>query len=785
MLRTRVLVAHVVFTAALLAVTTAILAFTAAHAQQTFVPLTEDAAPTRHIHGYVLDPEGAPVVGAIITADDNLDDTITPYSTVADRRGRFALEIAEGDRYISISAHDDRYARPSYDTTLQIGVPIDPAQLPVTLRLLTPTSFSGTVLDPAGKRLSEARIYIASTMHELTVNDHGERYVREYEGKTDSEGKFSMTRLPRSPEWFVIDHPDHASHSYSKEDFPANGLFRLTEGGTVRGCVLNAAGEHVAGVNVVVHGDRLNDFDYGPWYAVSEDDGSLSATKLSVLDYFHKRKEQSAFTLMVNDQRFQEDIYRLYLDEDGALPFVEVTLRPTGSLPKAKEFHVGRKTAPNEATVALRANVPLEPDEEGRFPVVDLDRLSRGEPRYSESEQFNEKGVAQFSGLPPGNYRATVRAKSQGFAPKEFSVTGGHHEITLEAGAASLVGHVEGLHEEDPAPELYWYVSAAGNSIANGGVTVSADGTFEVASLPLGECSMYLYNIAEKLTLQPGENRIVLTLPDGEIRGNVSGVELPRYGDDPPEVRVMEAVDDLAGSAYSTNTIIQHDGTFVVRHVPPGRYEVQAFGRIDNEILPLTEVVDLTAVSSAYVELRPPDVYGKIEGRVIGLPQGLNEFNAPYVAAHHSGQAQTKTRYSQVDATGRYHINRLAPGRYGLSLSGDDLPHIFIPDIEVQPEMITRVDLEIADTRPIFFRFTSKIPFARVALRVLVPDAEFSPVSMSMSNIRENEKHYEVELPYGDYILEARFGDPPGLHTVPFTVPPGDSPLEVHVPYGE
>lgn len=193
--------------------------------------------------GVVVDPAGAPVAGATLTAR-RLKGEGASHPTAANAAGEFTLRLAPGPYELDA---DHPEFRPS---SRQVQVPAKGLRVVLDAG----ASVSGRVLDPDGKPLGAVRVRVIPALLTDFSAESTERQVFE-PALTDDAGRFTVAGL-RAGRVLVMAEDERwglaASEGFSLEGGTRrDGVeVRFRRGRTLEGVVLDEAGEGVRGASV-------------------------------------------------------------------------------------------------------------------------------------------------------------------------------------------------------------------------------------------------------------------------------------------------------------------------------------------------------------------------------------------------------------------------------------------------------------------------------------------------------------------------------------------------------
>lgn len=231
----------------------------------------------RVVEGVVRGPGGSPVAGALLALELS---GVQPYTvqTQSGIDGRFAFE----------GLPPDHLPDPARIRILHAHHALADVQLarsalwePLTIRLERGRRVRGRVLDETGAPVADASVGVISTDRWWTIE--GERIggssmdswtyrilpILAGSGATDAEGRFELPRLPsdalqvlafgRMTTWLVESGKTGAYLPRGTADVD-DVVIRVRRGWTLRGRVVDAAGEPVFGVRVAAEGVQVSDF---------------------------------------------------------------------------------------------------------------------------------------------------------------------------------------------------------------------------------------------------------------------------------------------------------------------------------------------------------------------------------------------------------------------------------------------------------------------------------------------------------------------------------------------
>jgi protocatechuate 3,4-dioxygenase beta subunit len=244
------------------------------------VPLTNAA----RISGTVLDRNGRAIAGAKIMAGLTGKETVAEIPDVqvlTGTDGTFVLEkLRPGETYVY--ACKEGYAPAAIE-----GVMLKPGEwlAGVAVTLYTGAAARGAVVDDARNPVGNAKV----TFWALYFHSLHPRYV--CEAMTDSDGKFEIAPLPDADYNVEISHPEYQSLQLHNSTRVQNGrdveglIFRLYKGAGITGRVLDAFGEPIGGVRVVVSRELQNGLMEEITSVLADKDGYFRISSLEEGEY--------------------------------------------------------------------------------------------------------------------------------------------------------------------------------------------------------------------------------------------------------------------------------------------------------------------------------------------------------------------------------------------------------------------------------------------------------------------------------------------------------------------
>jgi hypothetical protein len=552
----------------------------------------------------------------------------------------------------------------------------------------------------------------------------------------------------------------------------------------------------------------------------AEIEAAIPALDYNPNTYFHRRfmmrrVGKRAFPQETLDRPIPQAWTREALDKDWDATLGRQTSEKGGS------DNVARQSRNRTVTVRLE---PV-PEGECKIGLTEQGSHSNGQPHFFEFRPLTG-GAATFDSVAPGRY-ITISTGIEPFGtpyypPRLISVAEHqeHVSITLKPGPVRVEGRVEGTMPGNRSyyvtfsrldePEIPHAVSSS---------ELADDGSYELSGLLPGS---YLASVtwtrdvphiairehgisdARRVTLDAGNNAVMLQLPRGEISGRVEG-DLPMRvpGEiQPMVVARMSPVANVAGVLNEAHVEIKRDGSFNLNHVPVGTYVVNAMWPCLHSTPFAGEVVKITrAAPTVDVVLKASQKNGAVSGVIDGvtpLPSAAagEDVRRWSLTAYrkHDGQYRfvRPMDFARVDWTNmRFQFPALPEGTYGVLVRPEapwQMPRqpvtTWLPDVGVQSSGIRELTIDIAEARTVRFEFalTDRMPtLARWDLVLPSGDElpmEAFPVSKRSLNGFVYPGRVHTRLAHGNYSIGVEFGEL-GQYSTSFQVGPGKEWLSV------
>lgn len=587
--------------------------------------------------GTIRDTAGNPLAGARACARDDQDSLRDFSCTLADARGGYRLDVAEG-RYI-VDAMAPTYVAAPYkrgsDSSLYVGAGTQQQGLDIALAS-GGAEVSGRVTDLSGAPIVNARIVARAYW-----NRNGAAFT-----ETDATGHYSVW-MGRGDVRVVV---AWAGEVGAAEMGTAPGVIDLRVGpapdAVITGRVIDdASGAPIAGIHV----------------EATSRGGPIGGTKSDARGEFRVTNLSGGrYGIMVRDAGLISlPSATLVAREGQTTPPVIVRVRPAA--------RVTGKLVIDEAGT---------PCASGRVSVTD-------ERDIESTASADPAGAVVFSALAPGTYR--VHAYCHGYRGEEKSpplVVAGTDVsgvVWRFAPGVTLTGRVRSRAGKAIAGA---WISVHGEDTASvdaGNAVSLPDGTYAVTGLAPGTYQVEITNdvggvAPTKVTI--GARAVVKDLVVSPL-ATVRGLVVDSRGQPVPRAAVrLENGDRRLGFTRKTRTFSGPDGTFEFRSFPPGAYTVRLEVPWHREETPAPEaaVVVRGTASPKPVKLVLVNPGGTIHGTVVDA-SGAKVRNARVSTAW---SAEVRTR-----ADGRFSLERLVPGKHTVLATRDGILNGMAKDVDL------------------------------------------------------------------------------------------------------
>ncbi|HEX5720597.1 MAG TPA: carboxypeptidase-like regulatory domain-containing protein [Thermoanaerobaculia bacterium] len=580
------------------------------------------------IEGFAVDPEGRPIPGAEIRLIEANADPMSrflqqeePLSVATSAQdGFFRIEDRRAGETVDLTA-----SRSGYAPGAAAGVQVPPDQ-PVRLVLQPSSAVEGRTVDPDGKPVAGAQLFIHPSDPmgvgggiRMFSASHGRQAV------SDETGFFRMEDVV--PGGFEL---QASATGYQRSEL-ANLEVRsgqelkglevvLAPGAVIEGRVFSPSGQPLAGAEVGVT-DPTVDFFFG----TANTDG---------------------------DGRFRLE---------GIAPGTRSVQAEHKSYRRAiKELEV--RLGENSVDLRLEGGVEIRGRvvDEGGIPVASARVSLRAGPRSWNQPDAASAADGSFTldGVADGTYR--VIADKQGFARSregvEVTVAGSSLsgiEVKLSAGGA-IVGQLSGL---DFAELSQVQISLGGSRQAG---QVSPDGSYRIDHVEPGE-----HRVTAALSggSRQAEGRVILELGAPEARLDLEfsgGLTLTgrvlRNGAAASGLSVMLS----GGGLSSRHGDTDHQGRFRFEGIDAGSYELQVYGFRSGSRH--REAVELSADRDVLIELNTVAVSGRVVDAADQAP--IPNAQVILMAAQPDDTAPWQNTETTADSRGVFRLRDVAEGSW-------------------------------------------------------------------------------------------------------------------------
>jgi beta-lactamase regulating signal transducer with metallopeptidase domain/pimeloyl-ACP methyl ester carboxylesterase len=782
-----------------------------------YEPIPAEAGPTNDITGVVMDEEGKLVGDAPVLAMHGDADARREART--DAHGRFAFEKLEPEGLWLFSVNDSRFAR-QWERETYVQVPCERLDLPLRLSVHAPRALDGVVVNEQGEPVAGVAVTLAREWlpgREDPVQGWLAWDLQVTE--TDADGRFRLERLRPGKVALVLDHPGYARTVTDPADVTdAEAHVTIEKGLVLRGRVTHE-GKPVGGVNVTINAINLSHRSLGHWQVHTDAKGEFAVEHVTGFSPdIVAIGSATVASVFIDDPVWNSPVYQVGQIDEHTLPFVELEARPG-----AADLNTREVKKVGDADPALRAElselpsgeseieVRLEPapDESGSVPEVWLSRLAQEEnEQLYLQESPGADGVVTFVRLPAGTYRVgTDNHTPPNYAPKYVGVGEGKRaEVVLRKGPAKLTGVIRSGGQRLNLRDLEHAISCElpspdpriGTTRYAG--TLRDDGSYEIDGLAYGRylvtvmlAGSWPYTLAID-TREPGAQRDI-ELPTGRITGKVVAELPPRPPEEgrPPD-RVFVVPRDMLGSG-SASAALDEQQEFRLEHVPEGTYVI-SFPVPGERDVTFDAVVQLKRPGDhVHAELQAPEQTGWIAGAIAfadaDAAQALSDRD--YLAVYalpkeESGYHFRGGRRAKVVERGdmSYRLTDVPPGTYAVSVMSfrSKVALTWIPDVEVRAGLVRKLDVTIPQGREVRILpgYQGKPPSTLFHWRLQMPTGDWIPYGLIVGSHGRGASapRFSFVLPYGEYVVEADFGEDRRVRQ-PFTVEPGDGVQEIVV----
>ncbi len=540
-------------------------------------------APGATVRGLVVDAGGNPVEGAEVRAKPAKRDLIQmiavrdsgPADTVSGADGSFALEDRSPGESLDLAV-----SHPGYGPASVPGVAV-PREGPVRVVLQATSRVSGRAVDPDGKPVAGAGIYLSEME---TQSIEGDSFLtpsgRSHRGVTDDEGGFALDDVSPGPISLYGEAPHRQRAELKSLEVKAGqdlaGLeVVLPPAAAVEGKVLSPDGQPVPDATVSVVRPTQNDLpSFSPLRAATDGDGW----------------------------------YRI----DGIPPGKQtLEARAEGYRRAVREIEAPPRTATLDFALERGLEVSGRVVDDGGNPVPGAQLLlSAGRFSVDAPRALSEvDGSFRLSGLQDGTYM--LRASKDGYAPTDprgqtVTLAGAPVsglEVRLSAGG-TITGRLTGVEFSQLSRVRVW----AQTEFYSG--RVDAEGGYQISHLSPGDWTVTAVvpdtplHAEGHVTLEPGvsEARLDLNLGGGHtLTGVVVSNGEPLAG---ASLLLQKRQTVTAQSAES-----DHEGSFRFGGLDDGGYDLDVTSPKGARH---RESVEMAGDQTIRVEMRTASLAGRV-----------------------------------------------------------------------------------------------------------------------------------------------------------------------------
>jgi hypothetical protein len=503
---------------------------------------------TGSIVGQVLSPDGRAVAGALVVltgAQSARASDALPPTASADQNGAFAFEAVALGKYRLTASAPGWSAALSPTVTLEAG-----GKVPVTLRLQEGgATLSGHILDDGGGPVPGARI-TARLGHPFGT-ESPEQPPHTYASTADDQGHYQLTVRPREYQ-VMVSAGGYASKTTSvaitrdvSRDLRMQPAARLF--GTV---IERASGQPVAGATV-----RLapTDIDGGTRHKITDEEGRFGFDDV----------DDGSFQIIATDEAHNlvgigPTVAAVPTASQAGL---QVALDPGQTL-------VGRVV---DATGAAVAGAQVTTMWGGRRPVSSVATESAADGSY------------RLQGLLPGRHWVSAQHPRLGRAGEETNIVAGRpHTLTVSLGATpanefAAIGVVRDAGGRPVSGALVRTERASMRGYADRGAETDDQGNFRITGVPGDTATLVAWHPTVGVGRAP-LRRTGERIEPTELRlsPGVSIVGHVLYEDGAPAAGVSVAVTRQTYPMFYDSDTTAPDGSFAVRNLAEGNYNVQA-----------------------------------------------------------------------------------------------------------------------------------------------------------------------------------------------------------------
>ena len=677
-------------------------------------PGGDSSATEAHIRGLVTDASGAAIEGARIRARPR-DAQVTPFnslrsaSTTSASDGSFRVEgVVHGHAYRLI-AQAAGYASAFLDLPpLEPGTTIDP----VPLILGRGRQVHGTTVDTDGNPVAEANVSLLWPLDQSEFRSSFEAPA--VTTTTNEQGTFVFSAVAPGDYALRLRHPEYADRPPAEIDVPAGdadlhlGDLTLVSGGTIRGVVIGADGDPVAGA--WIRAQARNQFGSTARTATADADGRFRLEGLST-DLVDLGVRGAGYPLLV----------RPGVRVDGEDPILIELLH--GGIVTGRVVDAGGNGA---------AGVPVRLRRE-------RDRRSGGSPLlWGPRDSFPRRvtdaaGRFRFDDVPYGTWSAEARKGAEAAKVEAFELAAGaEREIELVLGTADRLTVTVTTARGEPVTGATVLIRSGGENRLSGYGRTGGNGAAQIAIAP-GPATVKveherLGDESRQVELSPGANELRIELHAvAEIAGTV------RSHDGAP--LALATIEAKTEHSFDTefrqlNTVSDQAGAFRVSGVEPGSYIVtgRSPGHADGG--PETPVrVDRETIEGIEIVLQP-------EARVVGVVAGLTPSGLAQVEIR--AWKNSRSRKATPDTEGNFSLEGLSPGIWRVTATRG------VPGSERRLTQTVTIDQDAAETF-VELRFEPGLRLSGQVLEGGEPLAGARLGIAGQSTLTDREGYFSVE----------------------------------------
>lgn len=319
---------------------------------------------------------------------------------------------------------------------------------------------------------------------------------------------------------------------------------------------------------------------------------------------------------------------------------------------------VGRVTTPDGRPVLTGEATVRSLDRGLRFVALLDGRIDSGDDYLMRTAVLDEQGGFQFSGVPVGDYTASVRTEAGEAEPVEFKIGHDDEHVPLSLTVhplGAVLGTITGLNTNETASLAIWTLSPIGAQRKHlKSVSGLGNGNYHVAGIPDGRSLAVLKTSRRRWLEVPFD---IFDSNDAEVGFDFLGEATLRgrvtLAGEPVRVTVVaEGARSGKDSGVRAEARTTAEGYYTIAGLPNGRYRLD-FMAWDG-LGGLALVVDASGETVTDIEL--PTL--SVAGRVFGLSPDRNGV----VRAIRDSDGHE--RHAIVDTQGTYRFDRMPAGGY-------------------------------------------------------------------------------------------------------------------------